>query len=343
MAFKIQLGKKREYKYPKSIKEVDELTGEQFEKFVFRYLKEYQDYEGEITEKNDYGVDIILWKKDEPSNRFGVQCKRYGPKTVLGENDLMKMQKGVKHYGLINPKTNKPNTLILFTSAELHQVTGRGQAYIENEEINAWYRKDIIEIIKHLDEKLGRDVIQSNYSNIAFESSKKQKGSFKVNTKFVAILKRERMNISKYNKISPVYLVYNDKTIEEIITKKPITLEMLLDVKGFDSKKVELFGEYLVNRIRAFMKLEPLNSKTTIVTVDIKEFTVYLKETRRKIASYNKIDKLYNVFNNKTLEEIVEKLPKTKEELLKIKGLGPAKVELWGSYLLKEIDKFINK
>ena len=33
---------------------------------------------------------------------------------------------------------------------------------------------------------------------------------------------------------------------------------------------------------------------------------------------YNKIDKLYNVFNNKTLEQIVEKVPKTENELLEV-------------------------
>ena len=77
--------------------------------------------------------------------------------------------------------------------------------------------------------------------------------------------------------------------------------------------------------------------------VNKEEFTLFLKETRKKIASYNKIDKLYNVFNNNTLDEIVEKTPKTTEELLEINGIGPAKTELWGSYLLKEIEKFLDK
>lgn len=340
---KIELEKKRTYNFPASIQEVDELTGEYFEQFIFRYLKEYQSYEGELTEKNDYGVDIILWRKDAPTNRIGVQCKRYGPKTILGENELMKMQKGVKHYGLYNHETGKPN-LILFTSAEKHQISGRGLAYIENEEISAYYREDIIKIIKHLDEELDRGINQSNYNNIAFETSKNKKGSFKENTKLVSMLKAERMNIAKYNNISPVYLVYNDKTIEDIIYKKPLNLEQLLAVKGFDQKKVELFGEYLVNRIRIFIGLEPLSkTKPEAVAINKEEFALFLKETRKKIASYNKIDKLYNVFNNNTLDEIVDKIPKTTEDLLEVTGIGPAKVELWGRYLIKEIERFIDK
>ena len=38
MGFKIDLSKKREYAYPTSIKEVDELTGEEFERFIFHYF-----------------------------------------------------------------------------------------------------------------------------------------------------------------------------------------------------------------------------------------------------------------------------------------------------------------
>jgi superfamily II DNA helicase RecQ len=339
MAIDIKLGMKRKFDYPKSIKEVDELSGEEFERFVFRYLKEYQSYEGQITEKNDYGVDILLWYPENKSNRYGVQCKRYGPKTVLTENDLMKMQKGVDHYGLRDPKTGKPN-LILFTSAEEHQVSTRGLAYIENEEIEAYYRDDIIDILKHLDEGLGRNIDQSNYNNIAFDSSKKKNESFKENSKFVDMLKSERKNISKYNKITPVYLVYNDKTIEDIIIKKPITVESLLEVTGIDHKRVELFGLYLVNKIRLFLQLEPLQPKKETL-INKEEFEIFLKELRKKIAAYNKIDKLYNVFNNETLLEIVEKIPKNEKELLNIKGIGPVKVELWGKYFIAEINKYL--
>lgn len=343
MAIKIQLGEKRKFDYPSSIQEVDKLSGEQFELFIFNYLKDYQGYEGEMTEKNDFGVDLIMWKKRDDNNRFGIQCKRYGPKTILGENELVKMQKGVTRYNLANPETRKPN-LILFTSAEKVQISGRGLAYIENNDIQTYYRDDIIEILKDLDERLDRGVNLANYSNIAFETGKNKNESFKENTKFVDMLKKERMNISKYNKISPVYLVYNDKTIEDIIVKKPTTLEQLLEVKGFDKAKIDLFGEYLINRIRTFLNLDTINSKDVRVKeINKDEFKLFLKETRKKIASFNKIEKLYNVFNNNTLDAIVERLPRTNEELLQISGIGAAKIELWGSYLLKEIDKYLDK
>lgn len=339
MALNIDFDKKKKFNYPKSIKEVDELTGEQFEAFIFNYLKEYEGYDGQITEKDDFGIDIILWKKDNPVNRFGVQCKRYGPKTILGENDLVKMQKGVKHYGLINPSTGEPN-LILFTSADRNQISRRGLAYIENEEIQAFYREDIIEILKHLDEELKREVTDSNYTNIAYDTSKKKKGSFKENTEFVEMLKKERVNIANYNKISPLFLVYTDKTIENIVLKNPTTLAELETIKGFNNKKIKLFGSYLINKIRAFHNIP---SNEVKVEENESNLETYIKELRRQIASYNKIQPIYLVFDNKTVVELAEKKPLTIEELLKIPGIGEKKVELWGSYFIKKLKEYLEK
>jgi superfamily II DNA helicase RecQ len=90
--------------------------------------------------------------------------------------------------------------------------------------------------------------------------------------------------------------------------------------------------------------MEPIKNDNSIESViDKEEFTKFLKETRKKIASYNNVDKLYNVFNNKTLDELVEKQPTKEEELLTITGIGPVKTKLWGTYLVREISKFLDK
>lgn len=186
---------------------------------------------------------------------------------------------------------------------------------------------------------MNRPVNESNYINIAFDSSKTKKTSFKENSKFVDMLKEERKKIAKYNKINPLYLVYNDKTLQEIVSQKPVSMKELKEIKGFNKENVKLFGPYLINRIRVFLQLEEINEKPMI---DVVELTNYLKNERKKIAKFNKIDKLYNVFNNATLEEIVEKLPLSMDELLEIKGIGPSKAELWGEYLLKQLSSYIN-
>lgn len=43
------------------------------------------------------------------------------------------------------------------------------------------------------------------------------------------------------------------------------------------------------------------------------------------------------------MEEIIEKLPTIKEQLLKIKGVGPVKYELYGEDILKIIKKNIDE
>ena len=45
------------------------------------------------------------------------------------------------------------------------------------------------------------------------------------------------------------------------------------------------------------------------------------------------------VFSDKTLKEIVEKLPKTKGDMLKISGVGEVKYNKYGEVFLKEIKK----
>ena len=89
------------------------------------------------------------------------------------------------------------------------------------------------------------------------------------------------------------------------------------------------------------MNLESLKKPKEVKVVNNEEFTVHLKSLRRNIAKYNKIDKLYNVFTNKTLDEILEKKPTTLDELVLIKGIGKKNSDLWGKYLVDEIKKFL--
>jgi dCTP diphosphatase len=51
----------------------------------------------------------------------------------------------------------------------------------------------------------------------------------------------------------------------------------------------------------------------------------------------------YTVFNNQTLIQIAETLPQTKEALLNIHGIGPAKWEKYGQLLLDTIIRYCEK
>lgn len=67
-----RFGKKRFVK--KSISKIDKMTGEEFEKYLGLFF-EKKGFKVEYTPKsNDYGADLILYKKDE---LIVVQAKRY--------------------------------------------------------------------------------------------------------------------------------------------------------------------------------------------------------------------------------------------------------------------------
>lgn len=66
------------------------------------------------------------------------------------------------------------------------------------------------------------------------------------NDELEKVLKEERIKISKYNRIS-IENVYSDEMILNIIKQKPKTKEDLLAIPGFDKKRLEIFGDYLIN------------------------------------------------------------------------------------------------
>ena len=57
----------------------------------------------------------------------------------------------------------------------------------------------------------------------------------------------------------------------------------------------------------------------------------------RLLKSRTEDVKAYYVYTNKQLTEIILKLPRTKEELIAIKGFGPKKVEKYGEDILRII------
>jgi hypothetical protein len=68
------------------------------------------------------------------------------------------------------------------------------------------------------------------------------------------------------------------------------------------------------------------------------ELTAYrLKKSREENV------KAYFIFNNNEMEEMIAKYPRTKEELLKVKGFGKLKLEKYGEEILYIFDNGINR
>ena len=63
-----------------------------------------------------------------------------------------------------------------------------------------------------------------------------------------------------------------------------------------------------------------------------------LKRWRREIADEANVP-LHFILSNETLAELARRRPRTREELLAVKGIGPAKAERYGKTLLEILDE----
>lgn len=141
--------------------------------------------------------------------------------------------------------------------------------------------------------------------------------------------------IIKYDQLTK----YISNTIDSYKSAKSnkISDKTLYSISNFlieNNKKVsvDLSSKYQLND-----KYFNINPKPPIVKKTIKKsketLKAEIKEFRLTKARLEEIPP-YCVFKNTTLDEIIETMPKTKDELLKIQGLGPVKVEKYGQAIL---------
>ncbi len=79
-----------------------------------------------------------------------------------------------------------------------------------------------------------------------------------------------------------------------------------------------------------------IDSKTYKTTIDKDMVTDKLKKFRLDKSREEKV-KAYYIFNNKQMDEVLEKMPKDKEELKGCSGFGDVKVEKYGDGILEAL------
>ncbi len=152
-----------------------------------------------------------------------------------------------------------------------------------------------------------------------------------------------RLKRSKELNVKPYY-IFTNKILDQLIEKKPLTPEQLIEIEGIGHKKVEEFGNDILSIIQRDTKSHlhhhvltslPKEKSSTPFTKDSVEIlTLSLTQFRTKRAKELNV-KPYYIFTNRTLEALLEKRPVTIPELLKIEGIGPKKAEEFGLDILK--------
>ncbi|MDD4244484.1 MAG: HRDC domain-containing protein [Bacilli bacterium] len=160
-------------------------------------------------------------------------------------------------------------------------------------------------------------------------------------------LKNYRIQKAKEKNI-PLYYVYNNKEMEDVVLNQPTTKEQLLSIKGFGEKKWEDFGNDIIEMVKSFISNNTEYSESTEIKEEKAESEDRIEESRLvkelKKYRYRKSQEEnippYLIFNNKEMNELCDKLPHTLEELLKVKGFKEEKVEKYGKDIIEIISKY---
>lgn len=116
--------------------------------------------------------------------------------------------------------------------------------YIKRHEQSAFRnQKDMIELA---------DIFLSYHQDKEIQSIQKENNSVIEENKdlFIEQLKKYRLTKAKEKNLPPYY-IFNDETLNEIISIKPQTIDELLKVKGFGQKKCEWYGNDILQIIRS--------------------------------------------------------------------------------------------
>ena len=159
-----------------------------------------------------------------------------------------------------------------------------------------------------------------------------------------------RLKRSKGLNVKPYY-IFTNKILDQLIEKKPLTPEQLLEIEGIGHKKVEEFGNDILSIIQRDIANNPLQTNenteahlNTINSTDkanntytknsMEDLRLSLTEFRTGRSKELNVKPFY-IFTNRTLEAMLETKPVTIQELLKIEGIGPKKSEEFGQDIIK--------
>lgn len=116
--------------------------------------------------------------------------------------------------------------------------------YIKRHEQSAFRnQKDMIELA---------DIFLSYHQDKEIQPIQKEDNSVieENNDSLIEQLKKYRLTKAKEKNLPPYY-IFNDETLNEIVSIKPQTIDKLLTVKGFGQKKCERYGNDIIQIIRS--------------------------------------------------------------------------------------------
>ena len=156
----------------------------------------------------------------------------------------------------------------------------------------------------------------------------------------------------------PAYVVFWDRTLEEIAAAHPRTERELLDLYGVGPTKLDEYGEEILELVReapGFVgetkgeeSRDPVPTSPVVPTEVVEasplravdqDLLERLKAWRLEKAGARAVPADV-VFRNRTLEEIAAARPRTERELLDVYGVGPTELDEYGEEVLELVHEF---
>jgi DNA helicase-2/ATP-dependent DNA helicase PcrA len=150
----------------------------------------------------------------------------------------------------------------------------------------------------------------------------------------------------------PAYVVFPDRTIDELVARRPATAEELAGIHGLGPSRLARFGRELLDAVLAALSLPAVH----VPAPEVANEPPAPRSRPEVSASGRETDDLYgalaawrlgqakreevpafHVFHNRVLVEIAQARPRTREELAAVAGIGPTKLERYGDDLLEVV------
>ncbi|NLB49032.1 MAG: hypothetical protein GX813_04265 [Erysipelotrichia bacterium] len=335
---------KIDFLFPNNFKELMENEYYDYDKFEW-FLYYVFKLEGCKVEKvgkkgkGDGGADLIINIPQEAGGfqRIGIQAKYW--KNKVGTQPINQLASARARLSL--------SDLWIITTSDL---TSDAKEIAESMDIKILRGDDVAVLIESVKKRYNEDIDKNGESSIEFIKSTevkitKQKKSKANKEDNIAIDKRDeelekklralRVELSKKHNLYPTYNVFNNETLQLIASKKPITIEELSKIKGIGKKKIETFGNELIEFIKN--NSTPYDKQLENAEEDLLQFLI---SERAKIAKYNNLSE-EEVYSDKIAEYLAKMKPTDKKSLEKIYGFKKENIEIFGDYLTKIISRKI--
>jgi len=144
------------------------------------------------------------------------------------------------------------------------------------------------------------------------------------------LLRTHRWKIANAHGIEP-FQVFHNRTLEEMATTKPTTTFDFLNISGVGPVKLEQYGDSFLKVIRDYLGVK----STAVDESSAYDHALFekLRSLRNTIANERSLP-AFCIFNNDSLKHMATSKPKTSTEFLRIPGVGPARLEEYGTVFL---------